>query len=162
MSDRLKTILAAILFLLAVLLPWAAFALGWFRWGLEQGVWLGAGVFLLLAALAVVLLWQLDVVSWLAASLPYLSGSVYTLLPDLLPGPADDAAFSLLGAVLSALLARRRSERLPRWIWAVLLLVALYPLAGGFLPGVLDEGAVELVGYVLFLLAMRGSGEEPG
>ncbi len=155
MNDRFKTILAVLLFVLALLLPWAAFAWGAYRWGVEQGIWLGGGTFLLLAFVAVLLLWRLDAVSWLAASLPYLGGGVYTILPDLLPGPADDAAVSLLGAVLSALLARRRSESLPRWVWAVLLVAALYPLAGGFLPGVLDEGVVELAGYLLFLLAMK-------
>ena len=159
MTDRWKTLLAAILFVLAVLLPWAALALGWYRWGLEQGLWLGAGTLLVLLLAAATLLWRLDAVSWLAASLPYLSGSAYTLLPDLLPGPTDDAAFSLFGAVLSALLARRRAGNLPRWVWVVLLAVALYPLAGGFLPGIVDESAVELVGYLLFLLAMRNGGE---
>ena len=73
---------------------------------LETGAIAGLIAFAVSALLAVYLFFQVKNLSWL----PIIISGVYTILPDFLPGPADDAAALIVGALLSGILAWRQQK----------------------------------------------------
>ena len=118
MSDTRKTcfgfgflIMAVGLAVLALVLGGigsAVEALGGSNFGLnlETGAIAGLIAFAVSALLAVYLFFQVKNLSWL----PIIISGVYTILPDILPGPADDAAALIVGALLSGILAWRQQK----------------------------------------------------
>lgn len=152
MSDRLKIFLALVFFIAAIVLPLMGLGIGWVNWDIETGLVLMGVIFLAFFILGGVTLYQLEDLSWLTVSLPYLFGLGYTLSPDLIPLGGDDAAVTAVGSVMAYLLALRKDPRTPKWIIIPLLLAAGYTLIGGPIPGEIDELivnvlAVSIAGY---------------
>ncbi|MCH7663036.1 MAG: hypothetical protein IH859_04100 [Chloroflexi bacterium] len=118
MNDTGKTCLGFIFLIAAVGVAILALVLGGigsavealggrlFGLNLETGAIVGLVAFAVSALLAVYLFFQVKNLSWL----PIIISGVYTILPDILPGPADDAAALIVGALLSGFLAWRRQK----------------------------------------------------
>lgn len=161
MADRVKIILAVILFISALLLPLAGMAIGWYKWDVQTGLLIMVAVFLILFLLAVLLLVRVKDLDWLTVSLPYVFGVLYTALPDLIPFSVDDAAATTAGALFSFVLALRKNENTPKWIFLPLLLAAVYTLVGGTIPGPIDELIVDVLAlFIAGVGVSRGSGRE--
>jgi len=150
MSDRLKTIFAVICFLSALILPLISLVIGWWRWDAKIGfILMIAGFFIPLVAGGLALLRVKDL-TWWTVGLPYIFGSLYTILPDAIPLlPVDDAAATTAGALLSYALALRKQPDTPRWIFLPLLAAGIYAFFGGTIPGPIDEASVDLVALVI-------------
>lgn len=152
MSDRVKIVIAVVLFISALVLPLIGLGIGWYNWDVETGLILMGVIFLFMFILGGITLFQVQDLTWLTVSLPYLFGIGYTLSPDLIPLGGDDAAVTAVGSVIAYLLALRKDPRTPKWIIIPLLLAAAYTLIGGPIPGGLDEiivnlFAVSIAGY---------------
>ena len=154
MSDKLKTILAFFFFLAALSLPLAGLAYGWWRWDAQTGILLMVGIFAALFIAGVLSLWSVRDLSWLATSLPFLFGGLYTILPDF-PLQVDDAAATAAGALLSYALALRKNAKTPKWVLIPLLAAALYALLGGTIPGPGDEIGVDAIALLTSWLGAR-------
>ncbi len=155
MSDRLKTGLAIVFFIIAVLLPLvplAALVASLFEW-IDLNPWLAGGAVVVSFILpftigAGMLFWVRDP-SWVTVYLPYLFSAAYTFLPDLIPFSVDDAAAMTTGAIFSAWLAIRKNPAAPRWVLLPLLGAAVYTFFGGALPGPVDEALVDLLALLI-------------
>ncbi|HBX69163.1 MAG TPA: hypothetical protein DEH25_07225 [Chloroflexi bacterium] len=163
MSDRLKIILAILLFIAALLLPLIGLGIGWYNWDVQTGLWIMVITFLGLFSLGGVVLFRVQDLTWLTVSLPYLFGIAYTLSPDLIPLGGDDAVVAAVGSIMAYILALRKDPRTPKWIIIPLLIGAAYMFLGGPIPGGLDELivnilAVALAGYGIGRTAKAGGG----
>ena len=152
MSDRIKIVVAVVLFISALVLPLMGLGIGWYNWDVETGLVLMGVIFFTFFILGGLTLFRVRDLSWLTVSLPYLFGIGYTLSPDLIPLGGDDAAVTAVGSVMAYFLALQKDPRTPKWIIIPLLLAAAYTLIGGPIPGGLDEIivnvlAVGLAGY---------------
>jgi hypothetical protein len=119
MSDSRKTCLGFVFLILAMTIAVASLVLGGmgslvealggslFGLNLKSGGVIGLGAFLVSAALAVFMFFQVRNLAWL----PTILAGVYTILPDLIAGPSDDIGALLFGAVLSGLLAWRQNKK---------------------------------------------------
>ena len=145
MSDRIKIILAVLLFVSALILPLIGLGVGWVNWDFETGLYIMVGTFFALFILGSVILFRVQDLSWITVSLPYLFGMGYSLSPDLIPLGGDDAAVTAVGSIMAYLLALRKDPRTPKWIIIPLLLAAAYALIGGPIPGGIDELIVNLL-----------------
>ena len=118
MSDTRKTCLGFIFLIAAVGIAILSLVLGGvgsaverlggslFGLNLETGATVGLVAFAVSALLAVYMFFQVKNLSWL----PIIISGIYAILPDILPGPADDAAALIVGAILSGLLAWRQQK----------------------------------------------------
>jgi hypothetical protein len=68
---------------------------------------IGIGIFVAFSSIAIIIFLSLKNWSWLPAIL----GGIYTVMPDLIFGQADDALAIVLGVLASGLLAWRRERR---------------------------------------------------
>lgn len=156
MSDKFKTLLALFFFLAALSFPLIGFAYGYWRWDLQTGFWILLGIFVVLFTLGVFTIWQVRDLSWLTASLPFVVGGLYTLIPDL-PFQVDDAAVTAAGALFSYALALRKNIETPKWVLIPLLLAAVYTLFGGPIPGPIDEIGVDAAALLISWLGARAA-----
>ena len=145
MSDRVKIVLAVLLFVSALILPLIGLGVGWVSWDFETGLYIMVGTFFAFFILGSVILFRVQDLSWITVSLPYLFGMGYSLSPDLIPLGGDDAAVTAVGSIMAYLLALRKDPRTPKWIIIPLLLAAVYALIGGPIPGGIDELIVNLL-----------------
>ena len=139
MDDRRKTCLAGVFFISTFVMPLIALAAGWIGWDFKTGViaaLIAFGVFFVLTGVMLVLV---RVPSWFTVSLPFTFGMLYSVLPDFIPGPFDDAAAVSAGALFSYVVWLRKQADVPRWTILVLLSAGLYTLVGGLIPGPIDE-----------------------
>ena len=93
-----------------------------------------SGLFLIFAAAAIFVLFQIKDISKLAASLPFIFSTVYTAsfadaIPDIVPFVTriDDTAAVSFGAIFSFLLALKRDKNTPKWILSPCLLLQFIP-----------------------------------
>jgi hypothetical protein len=157
MSDKAKTILAIIFFLAALTLPLIGLAVGWWRWEFKTGFLIMVITFVVFFLAGVISIWRVRDLSWLATSLPFLFGGLYTILPDVVPFQVDDAAATTAGALLSYGLALRKSDNTPKWVILPLLAAAVYAFFGGTFPGPLDEIIVDVVALLIASIGARRS-----
>ena len=101
MSDKLKVVLAVLLFITALAAPFGVLFFVTKERGLTLGIITAAATFVIFFLLSVLILFRLKDYSWLSASLPYIFGSLYTLLPDAILGSVDDSAMMGLGSVFT-------------------------------------------------------------
>lgn len=160
MADRIKIILAVVLFLLALLLPWVGLGVGWYNWDLQTGILIMFGAFVALFILGGLALSRVKDLSWLTVSLPYLLSLGYTVSPDLIPLGADDAAVTALGSLMTYALALRKDPNTPRWIIIPLLGAAVYVFFGGIIPGGLDELVVNLLALAVAVMGANRAEKE--
>lgn len=155
MSDKIKTILAFILFFASVSVPMGVLAWVWYNDDLQTATLSALAAFGVLFLSGVLLLWRMRDLSWLTISLPFLFSAAYSALPDMLPGPLDDGAATALGALFSALLAARNNPQTPRWVFGVLLLAVIYNFFGFVVPGSIDEIIANFTALIIFLYGSR-------
>jgi len=154
MSDKLKTVLALLFFVAALIMPLVGGIWGWWRWDLMTGFWIVLGTFAVFFAIGVLIIWSVRDLSWLTTSLPFMFGGLYTIIPDF-PLQVDDAAVTATGALLSYALALRKNAGTPKWVIVPLLIAAGYTLIGGPIPGPVDELAVDLVALLVSGIGAR-------
>jgi len=166
MSDKVKTILAIILFASSLILPiiiaLSAGVLFAFQ-KLDDPYKLpllivGIAAFLIPLGLSVWLFFRVKDLSWLAASFPYFFSMLYSVsLLDVVPDVApfvtnvDDGAMVTIGAILSFVLAQRRNPNTPKWIFIPLVAAAVYTFLGGVIPGGLDELLVQGLAFLTYI-----------
>ncbi len=156
MADKLRTLLAGVFFLAAVVLSLPGLGFGWWRWDFATGLLVMIAAFATLFLLGVWALWQVENLSWLATALPFVFGGLYTALPDIFPLTADDAAATTAGALFTFVLTLRRNPRAPSWVILPLLAAGMYALIGGAIPGPLDEILVDVLALLIAWLGARG------
>ncbi|MBC8333043.1 MAG: hypothetical protein H8E28_13770 [Anaerolineae bacterium] len=154
MSDRIKIVLALFFFIAALTFPLVGLAYGWWRWDAQAGFLLLIGIFAAFFSIGILSLWTVRDLSWLTTSLPFLFGSLYTIIPDM-PLQVDDAAATAAGALFSYALALRKNAETPKWILVPLLLAALYTLFGGPIPGPVDEIGVDMIALLISWFGAR-------
>jgi hypothetical protein len=145
-SDRSRTCLSAFFAGATLVLPLVALAIGWLGWNFRTGAIAGLISFAVLFLVSGVLLATVRLPSWWTVFAPAVVGLLYTILPDFIPSPLDDAAVFTAGVLLSFTLWMRKQPETPRWVIIPMLAASLYALIGGFLPGPLDEVFVGLIG----------------
>jgi hypothetical protein len=138
-NNRQKNYLWLFAYAAMLFIPVIAFLIGWIGWDEKKGMIAALVTFTLFFILGGVFLILMKDISPVAASIPFFFGLVYTLLPNFLPGPFDNTAVAVAGALLSLVLWLRRQPDLPRWIIVPVLLSSLYVLVGGLITGVVDE-----------------------
>jgi len=139
---------------LAFILPVVGFAVGWGRWDVQTGAAIGGGIFFLLMFTAVLIAFTIEHLSWLFTFLPLLSSFVYTIAPDFIPGPAEDAVVVAVGAFFTLVLIVKKIA--PSYVLLAVLVTGLYAWFGHeWVPGVVDELLVFLVVLLLGFVAHR-------
>lgn len=157
MSDIRKTRLVIFLALCALILPLFGLAIGWVGWDIRVGTLVGLGSFVLFFVLAGLTLTMVDDLTRFTIMLPFIIGTLYSLLPDFIPGPVDDAAAVGAGAIFTFALALKRDSETPRSVILPLLFSGLYTLIGGLIPGPVDEFVVAVImaGTAAMLMARQ-------
>lgn len=154
--DRMKIILALVLFAAVLLVP--ALVLLYFvsQDDLATGLLAAGGTLALLLLLAFLLIVTIRKQTWFSSSLPIILGALYSLIPDAIIGPVDDGAALTGGALISFVLWLRKQPNLPKWVVLPGLAAAVYTwLGGGFLPGPIDELIVYAISAGMTLSGLR-------
>ncbi len=139
---------------LAFILPILGFAVGWGRWDAQTGIIVGGGIFVLLMGTAVLIAFTIENLSWLFTFLPLLSSFLYTIAPDFVPGPVEDAAVVAVGAFFTLTLLVKKVA--PSYLLLAVLVTGLYAWFGReWLPGMVDELALFLVVLLLGFIVHR-------
>ncbi|MCL4263158.1 MAG: hypothetical protein KJ069_08085 [Anaerolineae bacterium] len=152
--DRRKGYLSCTFMVLAFILPILGFAVGWGRWDAQTGIIVGGGIFVLLMGTAVLIAFTIENLSWLFTFLPLLSSFLYTIAPDFVPGPVEDAAVVAVGAFFTLTLLVKKVA--PSYLLLAVLVTGLYAWFGReWLPGMVDELALFLVVLLLGFIVHR-------
>ena len=145
MDDRSKTCLSLLFFSSTLILPLVALAAGWIAVDFQTGATVALITFAFFFLLSGIFLSLVRFPSWFTVSLPFLFGFLYAIIPDFVPGPFDDAAAVVAGAVLSFVLWLKKQPDVPKWVILPLASVGVYVLVGGLIPGPIDELLVAAV-----------------
>ncbi len=156
-SDKAKFWIAIASFAAMLILPVAAFMVGWIGWDIKKGALAALIVFMMFFIFGCATLLLIKKVSPLVASLPFVVGFIYGVLPTPIPGPLDNTGVALVGALLSYALWLRRTPATPRWIVLPMLFAASYNLIGWLIPGPFDEFFIYLfcaavAGFFIYIL----------
>lgn len=153
-SDRNKGYLSCTFMLLAFILPLVGFAIGWGQWDVQTGAAIGGGIFFLLMFTAVLVAFTIEHLSWLFTFLPLLSSFIYSIAPDFIPGPAEDAVVVAVGAFFTLVLIVKKIA--PSYVLLAVVVTGLYAWFGReWVPGPVDELVVFLVVLLLGFVAHR-------
>ena len=139
MNDRNKTWLSLVFFFSALLFPLAGLLAGWLAIDFKTGLLIGGITFGFYFMIVGLFLTSVKIPSWFAVWLPYLVSIFYTVMPDFVPGPLDDAAAVLIGSILSFFLWIKKQPDTPKWIAIPLISTTAFIILGGFIPGPFDE-----------------------
>jgi hypothetical protein len=156
-SDRIKIILAVLFLIAALTLPLVGFAVGWNKWDIQGGLVVMLVTFVLLFLAGGFILFSVKDLTWLTIFLPFLSGSIYSFIPDFIPFSVDDATVTTLGGLLSFALAIRKDRNTPKWILLPLLGAGIYTFFGGTIPGGLDEIIIDAAALLIAGIGARKS-----
>jgi hypothetical protein len=164
MTDQTKSCLGTFFLISSIILPFVGLAVGWIGWNFKIGAIAASIIFASFFLLSGIILSTVKDLSWFTVSLPFLFGFLYSLLPDLIIGPIDDAAAVVAGAIFSFVLALKKEPDTPKWIIFPLFAAGLYTLVGTLIPGPVDESLVGAVclgiaGYGAIKQLGSGSGE---
>ena len=170
MSDRIKFYFAVFFFLVALILPgvglvvyFGGSVLGQFDFSVGNLVWISVGmavIFVVFAAIAGFILLNIEDHSWFTVSMPYLTGVLYTILPDFIPLSIDDGAATTAGAIFTFVLALQKNPNTPKWVFLPLVGAAIYAFFGGAFPGPIDELIVDGVAFFIAIYGMRSAPED--
>ena len=155
MSDKIKTFLAIIFFISALVFPLIGLAVGWWKWDIMTGFLIMAVVFVAFCLLGVLMLMWVKDLSWFSVSLPYIFSALYGFLPDAVPLSVDDAAVTSIGALFTFGLSLRKNPDTPKWIFIPLIGAELYALFGGTIPGGFDEALIDSIALIIAWVGMR-------
>lgn len=139
MKDGSKTCLSIFFSVAMFVIPLIALAIGWIGWNFKVGAIAGLASFAVFFLLSGGILATVKDLSWFMVGLPFVAGVVYTVLPDFIPLPFDDAIVLTAGSLMTFALWVRKQPETPKWIVFPLLLSSLYTLVGSFIPGPVDE-----------------------
>ena len=155
MNDNNKTCLATVFFISMFVFAFIGLVIGWVGWDVKTGVIVAGVLFAIFFLMGGITLAIVKDLSWFAVSLPMLAGLLYTIMPDFIPGPIDDAAAMASGAIFTFTLWLRKQPETPKWIVFPLLAAGVYTLVGALIPGPVDEllvtaiaGGVSAYGYL--------------
>jgi hypothetical protein len=139
MTDRTKNCLSVFFFTSMFVLPPIGLGIGWISWNFKTGAVVALITFAALFLLGGIFLATVKNPTWLSVGWPFTCGLIYSILPDFIIGPIDDAAAVAAGAILSFSLWLRKQPDTPKWIILPWLAASLYTLVGGLVPGPIDE-----------------------
>jgi hypothetical protein len=156
-SDKNKIWIAIACFTAMLIMPVAAFMVGWIGWDIKTGSLAALIVFLTFFICGCATLLFIKKIPALVASMPFMVGFIYAVLPVPIPGPLDNTGVALVGALLSYTLWLRRTPATPRWIVLPLLFAASYNMIGWLIPGPFDELFIYLfvtavAGFFIYIL----------
>jgi hypothetical protein len=155
MADKIKTILAFIFFMGALIASPLVLLVGWWQNDAKSGFLWMIIVFLVMITLGGTLLLRVRDLSWVSVYMPYIFGAVYGFLPDTIPFSLDDAAATTAGSIFTFALALKKQSKTPKWIVIPLLFAGIYALLGGYLPGPVDELLVDTLALILAWFGSR-------
>ena len=139
MKDQNKSCLGVFSFIAGFVISAIAFVIGWVGWEFKIGLIAGGVTFALFFLISGGLLATLSDPTAFTASLPFIFGSTYSVLPNFFPGPIDDATVFVAGVISSFALWLRRMPDMPKWTIFPLLTAGVYTLVGALIPGPVDE-----------------------
>ena len=139
MRDQTKNRLSVLAYFSMFVLPPVGFLIGWIGWNIRMGIVTDLILFTVFFLLGGLFLAFVENSSWFSVSLPLIGSTIYTIMPDLLPGPIDDTIVMTAGSLLTFALWLRKQPEAPKWIIFPLLMASLYTLVGSFIPGPVDE-----------------------
>jgi hypothetical protein len=156
-SDKNKFWIAIACFTAMLILPVAAFMVGWIGWDIKKGALAAVAVFLTFFICGCGILLLIKKIPAPVACMPFVIGYIYAVLPIPIPGPMDNTGVALIGALLSYVLWLRRTPATPRWIVIPMLFAAAYNMIGWMIPGPFDEFFIYLfctavAGFFIFIL----------
>lgn len=145
-SDQRKGYISCSFMILAFVLPVLGFFLGWGKWDVETGATIGVTIFAVLMLLAVLVAFTIKHISWLFTFLPTLSGLLYSIAPDFIPGPFEDVMVLGVGLFFTATLIAKKVA--PPYLLVAMVGTGIYAWFGQELvPGLADE-------LILFLILL--------
>ncbi len=139
MRDQTKTRLSVLAYFSMIILPAVGFLIGWIGWNIRTGIVTALILFSVFFLLGSVFLIFVNNLSWFTVSLPLIGATIYTILPNFLPGPIDDTIVMIAGAMLTFTLWLRKQPETPKWIIFPLLMASLYTLVADFIPTKVDD-----------------------
>jgi hypothetical protein len=128
-------------------LPVVGFLIGWTGWDIRTGIIIASALFAVFFLLGGFFLAIVGDLSWFSVSLPLIGAIIYSILPNFLPSPIDDAVVMAAGAMLTFVLWLRKQPETPKWVIFPLLMASLYTLVGGLIPGPVDELFVTAISW---------------
>lgn len=155
MKDQSKTCLSLFFNAAMFILPGVALAIGWIGWDFKIGLissFVTFSVFFLSSGLVLTTVKDL---SWILVGMPFGFGVIYTLLPDFIPLPFDNALVLSAGSLMTFTLWLKKQPETPKWIIFPLLLASVYTLVGPFIPGPVDELIVTGIGSGVAIYGAR-------
>lgn len=160
MKDQTKTCLSVLAYLSMIIFPAVGFLIGWIGWNIRTGIVTALILFAVFFLLGGGFLASVKNLSWFAVSLPIIGATIYTVLPDFLPGPLDDTIVMAAGAILTFTLWLRKQPETPKWIIFPLLMASLYTLVAGLIPGPVDELIVTAIASGTSIVGALKSGQQ--
>ncbi|HRQ37315.1 MAG TPA: hypothetical protein PLD25_05300 [Chloroflexota bacterium] len=152
--DRTRGYFSCALMVLAFVLPVVGFAVGWGRWDAQTGAMIGGGIFVLLMGTAVLIAFTIENLSWLFTFLPLLSSFIYTIAPDFVPGPIEDAVVIAVGAFFTLTLLVKKIA--PSYVLLAVVVTGLYAWFGRYwIAGPVDELVLFLIVLLLGFIVHR-------
>ena len=146
MNDKSKTCLSFFSLAAMFFLPLIALAMGWIGWNFKVGAIAALATFAVFFLVSGGVLTTVTNLSWIAVSLPFIAGVIYSVLPEFIPLPIDDTIVLASGSLMTFTLWLRKQPDTPKWIIFPLLLSSVYTLVGQFIPGPVDELIVYGIG----------------
>ena len=160
MTDQSKTCLSVLAYFSMIIIPAVGFLIGWIGWDIRTGIVTALILAVIFFLLGGVVLASVKNLSWFTVSLPFIGATIYSILPDFLPGPIDDTIVMTAGAMLTFTLWLRKQPETPKWIIFPLLMASLYTLVGGFIPGPVDELIVAAITSGTLIYGALQSGQQ--
>ena len=94
---------------------------------------------------------------WGITVAPVFISLLYTLMPDCIPLPIDDAMVFLAGAMATFGLILRRNPDIPRKTIFTILITAGLTLLGFLIPGSVDEFLIQTIGIIIAFRQMSAA-----
>lgn len=160
MTDQRKTCLSVLAYFSMIILPAVGFLIGWIGWDIRRGIITALILFTIFFLLGGGFLATVKKLSWFAVSLPLIVATIYTILPDFLPGPIDDTIVMTTGAMFTFTLWLRKQPETPKWIIFPLLMASLYTLVAGIIPGPVDQLIVTAIASGTAIFGTLQSGQQ--
>lgn len=155
MNDKNKTCLSFFSLASMFVLPVISLAVGWIGWDFKVGAIAALATFAVFFLISGGVLSTVTNLSWIAVSLPFIAGAIYSVLPDFIPLPFDDAIVLASGSLMTFSLWLKKQPDAPKWIIFPLLLASVYTLVGSVIPGPVDELLVMGIGSGVSIYGSR-------
>ncbi len=147
MTNNVLFRLGVVMMILSLLIPVLIFFIFWLSFGLKVGAiaYFASLVFFLMLGSICLSLVQSNVWKQKAIWFPFIFGSLYSILPDIIPGNIDDTTIFAAGALLTLGLSLKHNPSITKSIAFPVIIASVYTLIGVFIPGPVDELIVYLI-----------------